>query len=315
MRTRALRALSPLLLAVLLSGCAGVQQSLHDAAIGYEASAAGLETQELSFEYGDVEILRTPELREDRPTLVLVHGFGANKENWLRLGQALEGDYNIIAPDLPGHGDSVQDPDLSYRIPLQAERLARLLDRLDVGQAHLAGNSMGGAITAVAAAEHPQQVRSLSLLNTAGIHEHPAELDERLAEGENPLVMESPADYEKLMAFAMKEPPFVPWPVSAVMAREAYGNRDINRKIFADLETDRDEDFRTTLARIEAPTLVLWGRHDRIIHVDNARLVADAVPDSRLVILEDIAHMPMIEAPEETAERMRALVDEAEAGD
>ncbi|MFO7786190.1 MAG: alpha/beta fold hydrolase [Halospina sp.] len=308
MKKCALRITTLLMSALLLAGCSGMQRSIHDAAINYETSAAGLESQELTFDYGELRILRTPELQEGRQTLVLVHGFGANKENWLTLAQHLEGEYNIIAPDLPGHGDSVQNPELDYGIPRQAERLMQLLDRLDIEHAHLAGNSMGGAIVAVAAAEYPGRVASLALLNTAGIHEHPAELDRQLAKGENPLVLEDPSDYHELMAFAMNEPPFIPWPVSSVMAREAYGNRDINRKIFEDLEADREEDFRATLTRIQAPTLVLWGADDRIIDAANAPLVAEAIADSRLEILEDIAHMPMIEAPEKTAGLMRELI-------
>lgn len=314
MQTRTLRVMALMVLMQFLGGCAGLQQSIHDSAISYETSAAGLEPHTLTFDYGDLQILRTPELRNDRPTLVLVHGFGANKENWLKLAQQLEGDYNIVAPDLPGHGDSIQDPELSYGIALQAERLVQLMDRLEIKRAHLAGNSMGGAIVAVAAAEYPERVASLALINSAGIHEHPAELDKHLDRGENPLVLDDPSDYDELMAFAMNEPPFIPWPVSSVMAREAYGNRSINRKIFEDMEADRDEDFRAVLARIQAPTLVLWGSDDRIIDAANAPLVADAVPDSRLEIIEGIAHMPMIEAPEKTAELMRALVSESTDG-
>ncbi|WP_077529186.1 alpha/beta fold hydrolase [Vreelandella utahensis] len=307
----ALRIITLLLPVLLLGGCSSVQQSIHNAAISYETSAAGLESREMRFDYGELRFLRTPELQADRQTLVLVHGFGANKENWLTLAQHLEGEYNIVAPDLPGHGDSVQNPELDYGIPRQAERLMQLMDRLGIEHAHLAGNSMGGAIVAVAAAEYPGRVTSLSLLNSAGIHEHPAELDRQLAKGENPLVLEAPSDYDDLMAFAMNEPPFIPWPVSSVMAREAYRNRDINQKIFEDLEADREEDFRTTLRRIQAPTLVLWGADDRIIDAANAPLVAEAIPNSRLEILEDIAHMPMIEAPAKTAALMRALISEA----
>lgn len=307
----AIRALHTLALLLLLGGCAGVQQSIHDAAISYETSAAGMEPQTLDFDYGQIQILRTPELTRDRPTLVLVHGFGANKENWLKLGQELEGEYNMVAPDLPGHGDSVQKPDLSYRIPKQAQRLVQMMERLGIDNAHLAGNSMGGAIVAVAAAEYPGRVTSLTLLNSAGIHEHPSELDRHLAKGENPLVLDDPSEYEELVAFAMNEPPFVPWPISSVMAREAYDNRSINRKIFQDMEADRELDFRRILTRIQAPTLVLWGSDDRIIDAANAPLVAKAIPDSRLEIIDGIAHMPMIEAPAKTAELMRALISEA----
>ncbi|MEQ6886130.1 alpha/beta fold hydrolase [Salicola sp. Rm-C-2C1-2] len=311
MAIRTLQILALLLTLLFLGGCAGVQQSIHDAAISYETSAAGLEPQTLDFDYGQIQILRTPELARDRPTLVLVHGFGANKENWLKLGQELEGEYNLVAPDLPGHGDSVQKPDLSYRIRDQAQRVMQLMARLGIDNAHLAGNSMGGAIVAVAAAEYPGRVTSLTLLNSAGIHAHPSKLDKQLARGKNPLILDDPSDYDDLVAFAMNEPPFVPWPISSVMAREAYDNRDINRKIFRDMEAGREQDFRSTLTRIQAPTLVLWGSDDRIIDAANAPLVAKAIADSRLEIIDGIAHLPMIEAPAKTAELMRALISKA----
>lgn len=54
--------------------------------------------------------------------------------------------------------------------------------------------------------------RTLALINNAGIHEHPAELDRHLARGENPLILNAPSDYDELMAFAMDKPPFIPGP-------------------------------------------------------------------------------------------------------
>lgn len=300
-----------LLLALMLSGCSGLQQSLYDAAISREMGKAGLESDTIEIEEGRIELLRA-ENPEDRETLVLVHGFGANNTNWLRLSQYLWDDFNIVAPDLPGHGDSVQDPTLSYRIPEQAERLNAIMDKLDIEKAHLAGNSMGGAIAAMFTAEYPDRVLSLSLIDTAGIHKHPSRLDRLVEKGENPLVVKTPEDYDELLDFVMEERPFIPWPISSVMARKAVANRGINKKIFDDIREDADADFAGTLAGIDVPTLVLWGTEDRVISVRNASLVAEALPNSRLEILEGIGHVPMIEAPERTAELIRAIAEEAE---
>lgn len=298
------------LLVLALSGCSGLQQSLHDAAISREISKAGLERDHIEIEEGRIELLRGDD-RGEREPLLLVHGFAANNKNWLRLSQYLYEDFYIVAPDLPGHGDSVQDPELSYRIPEQARRLDAIMEKLDIEQAHVAGNSMGGAIAAVFAAEYPDRVRSLGLVDTAGIHKHPSKLDRLREQGKNPLIVKTEEDYDELLDFVMEERPFIPWPISSVMAREAVANREINKKIFNDLLEDADTDFPAILSEIEAPTLVLWGTEDRVIDVRNASLVADALPNSRLEILEGIGHVPMIEAPERTAELIREIAADA----
>ncbi|TDT37051.1 pimeloyl-ACP methyl ester carboxylesterase [Halospina denitrificans] len=300
-----------LLLALMLSGCSGLQQSLHDAAMNREISKAGLERDHIEIEEGRIALLRGDN-SQGRETLVLVHGFGANNTNWLRLSQYLHEDFYIVAPDLPGHGDSVQDPDLSYRIPEQARRLDAIMEKLDIEQAHVAGNSMGGAVAAVFAAEYPEQVQSLGLIDTAGIHEHPSRLDGLLEKGENPLIVKNHADYDELLDFVMEERPFIPWPISSVMARKAVGNREINARIFNDIRKDAEVDFAGMLSGIKVPTLVLWGSEDRVISVRNASLVAEALPNSRLEILEGIGHVPMLEAPERTADLIREVAEEAQ---
>ena len=310
-RQRVFPAIALLLMAMVLTACSGTQRALHDMAISHETSKAGMEQDSVEIEAGRIELLRSEE-GEGREPLVLVHGFAANKETWLRLSQQLWDDFDLIAPDLPGHGDSVQSRDLSYRIAVQAQRLGAILDRLDAERIHLAGNSMGGAIATVYAADNPDRVISLSLISTAGIHEHPAELDRLIdEEGRNPLIIDDSSEYPRLIDFVLEKRPFVPWPISSVMARDFAANHEINQKIFQDIRRDVDSDFRPILSRIEVPTLVLWGAEDRVINVKNASIVANALPDSRLEIMNGIGHAPMIEAPARTAELIRAIAQES----
>jgi len=220
-------------------------------------------------------------------------------------------DFYIVAPDLPGHGDSIQNPKLSYRIPEQARRLNAIMETLDIEQAHVAGNSMGGAVAAVFAAEYPERVLSLGLIDTAGIHKHPPS-STACAIRVKPADRENQQDYDELLDFVMEERPFIPWPISSVMARKAVANRRINEKIFNDIIKDTDSDFAATLSEIEVPSLVLWGSEDRVISVRNASLVAEALPNSRLEILEGIGHVPMLEAPEKTAELIREVAEAAQ---
>ena len=295
-------------LGIVLTACSGVGDRLYESAMTREARQAGLKAEQVSIGE-DIEIaLRHNLSQEHDQVLVMIHGFSANKENWLRMAQHLHEDYGLVALDLPGHGESTQDPELSYRIPEQASRVREVMDALDIEAAHLTGNSMGGAIAALVAANHPERVHTLSLINSAGIHEHPSELEQALERGENPLVVRSTGDFRRVIDFTMEKPPFIPWPISSAMAERAVANASINDRIFEDLQRDSSNDFQQALEHIEAPTLVLWGEKDRVISVDNAPLFASRLSDSRLVLLDDIGHMPMIEVPQETAGYIRELM-------
>lgn len=294
-------------LGIALTACSGIGNRLYESAMEREARQAGLESEQIRIS-DDIDIALRHNLgQEHKQVLVMVHGFGANKENWLRMAQHLNEDYGLVALDLPGHGESTRDTDLSYRIPAQASRVHEVMDALEIEQAHLAGNSMGGAIAATLAAEYPERVSTLSLINSAGIHDHPSELDQALERGENPLVVRNTDDFRRVIDFTMEKPPFIPWPVSTAMAERAVANASINDRIFEDLQRDSSEVFRKALETIEVPTLVLWGAKDRVINVDNAPLMASRLSDSQLVVLDDIGHMPMIEVPAETAEHIRQL--------
>ena len=295
-------------LGIALTACSGVGDRLYESAMAREARQAGMETDQVSIDDGIDIALRHNLSREHDQVLVMIHGFSANKENWLRMAQHLHEDYGLVALDLPGHGESTQDPELSHRIPAQASRVREVMEALDIEAAHLAGNSMGGAIAALVAANHPERVRTLSLINSAGIHDHPSELEQALERGENPLVVRSTADFRRVIDFTMEKPPFIPWPISSAMAERAVANASINDRIFEDLQRDSSNDFQQALEHIEAPTLVLWGEKDRVISVDNAPLFASRLSDSRLVLLDDIGHMPMIEVPQETAGYIRELM-------
>ncbi|UGA40587.1 alpha/beta hydrolase [Chromobacterium haemolyticum] len=84
------------------------------------------------------------------------------------LARRLPKSFRLIAPDLPGHGDSMSNLDISYRVEAQADRLRAFLEVWGVEHVHLIGNSMGGAIAANFAARYPRHVASLTLLNAAG---------------------------------------------------------------------------------------------------------------------------------------------------
>ncbi len=297
-----------LIATLLLSACS--RQGIYESAIGWERSSAGLETA--SVKVGDLNIayLRSKEI-VDADTLVLIHGFGANKDNWTRLAKEFKGEFNIYAIDLVGHGESSKPMDTGYRFEDQVSYLNQILEQLGVERFHMMGNSMGGAITALYAATYPQQVQSAVLFDPAGIFEYESELVDLVVEGDNPLIPKEEGDFDRLLDFALEKRPFVPWPIFDVMEEKAIANREVNEIIFAAIrDTGFEPDFRNAIQDIEAPVLVVWGKLDRVINYRNADVFVDAIPDARKVILDDIGHAPMVEAPEQSAELFRAFLAE-----
>ncbi|MCD6586141.1 MAG: alpha/beta hydrolase [Desulfobacteraceae bacterium] len=285
---------------VFLTGCSGIKYSLYETAMNHEHNKAGLFFKTIEVTGKTISLLES-EQGENKPTIVLVHGFAANKENWVRFAAYLTDAYHVVAMDLPGHGESEKDFNLRYDLSDQVGYINEILTQLNIKKFHMAGNSMGGAISALYAVAYPEQVESLFLIDPAGIYSYDCELNRCLARGENPLIVTCDEDFYQLMDFALEKKPFIPWPIAGVMAEKATANEAINRKIFADLRGDRAYLFEDEIKKITSPTFILWGAEDRVIDVKNAALFDQLIPHSQVMILEGVGHAPMIEVPEESA--------------
>lgn len=297
-----------LISALLLSACS--RQTLYDNAIGWERSGAGLEASTVQVDDMTIAYLSNEE-PVDGETIVLIHGFGANKDNWTRLARELTDEFNVYAIDLPGHGDSSKALDLGYRFEDQVRHVSRILSALEINKTHMMGNSMGGAITALYAATYPDQVRSAVLFDPAGIFEYDSELVALVMDGDNPLIPAKEGDFKRLVDFALEKKPFVPWPIYDVMEEKAIANRDVNQVIFAAIrDSGYEPDFRNAITQIDAPVLVIWGKEDRVINYRNADVFVDRIPNASKVILEGVGHAPMVEVPEESAQLFREFLAE-----
>lgn len=234
--------------------------------------------------------------------LVLVHGFGADKDNWNRLARQLRGRFRIIAPDLPGYGESDAPLGARYRVQDEVERLHAFLAALGVTRAHLAGNSMGGYIAALYAATYPTNTASLWLINNAGAFSAtPSELLKTLESGsENPLIPATLEQFRSLLRMVMSKPPYFPGAVLDVLGRRALVARELRLKQFVDI-IEHSPHLEDVLVGLQTPTHILWGDEDRLIHVDCVAVQCRLLPQASHTILRGIGHVPMLEAPVETA--------------
>ena len=230
--------------------------------------------------------------------LLLVHGFAGDKDNFTRIARFLTPHYRVIIPDLPGFGDAHRDPSAKHDMAAQVENLRAFMAELGVQRFHMGGNSMGGFIAAEYAARYPQQVASLWLLAPAGTEEtleSPA-FQQYLAGGGMPLLVPQRRDFNNLMAACMAKPPFFPYSLKQVLARRAVADYGLHCKIMKELVGSPH-----LSAPIETPALIVWGSEDRILSPKGAFATKALMPNARLVMMEGVGHLPMLEATRRAA--------------
>jgi abhydrolase domain-containing protein 6 len=304
-----------LALALLLAAGAGTlylsPSALLASAQFAERQMAGLTHQQV--QVGDFNIHYYEGGPKDAETILMIHGFGADKDNWLRFSRPLTARYHVIALDLLGFGESSK-PDASYDVGSQTERLAAFAKQLGIHKLHLIGNSMGGHIAALYAARYPEQVLSVALLDNAGITApHKSELFQRLERGEaNPLLVSQPEDFDRMMSFLFVEQPVLPESLKQHFAKRSIANHELNQKIFSQLR-ERYIPLEPELAKIQAPTLLLWGDQDRALDVSSIEVMQPLLKQPTVVIMKNCGHVPMIERPEETASHYQAFLDNAKS--
>jgi abhydrolase domain-containing protein 6 len=281
--------------------------SVYRLAMSLERARAGLHLKSVTVDGREIRYLEGGE----GETVLLVHGFGADKDTWTRMARHLTQQYHVIAPDLPGFGESSKDPEASYDILSQAENLDRFTRAVGLDPFHLAGNSMGGSISGQYAARYPDKVLSLALINTAGVIGCPEKSDfaRMLENGENPLLTENEEGYETKLGMVFVDPPWIPGPLKRYLAAEDVKNRDLLNMIFEQIH-DEGSSLVPRLPDIRARTLILWGDSDRLIHVSCTRVLEQGLADSSTVIMDACGHAPMLERPEETADHYLAFLQQ-----
>jgi len=233
--------------------------------------------------------------------LLLIHGFSADSGNWVRIARYLTPHYFVVAPDLPGFGESTRDESADYSLAAQAERMHALAEALGLGTFNVGGNSMGGAIAGVLAARHPAEVRSVWLLDPGSVASaKESELQARLAKGENPFLVVDADGFERLLDFVFVERPYIPRPIEGYLAAQAVEHRSFNEKVGRDLLA-KPIALEKEVKGLEVPTLIVWGDHDRLVDVSGAEILHAALPNSHVVVMQNTGHIPMVEHPEAAA--------------
>ncbi len=303
---------------ISLTACVHVQDSLFDAGLKVERSMSGLELQRISVADHDWTYLDSAPEDGSKPVLLMLHGFAVDKDNWLRFARSFD-DYRVIAPDLPGHGETSYNPEFTYDFVQQAVWLDGFTEALALNDLHIMGNSMGGGIALMYSYGRPDKVQSITLIDAAGVHPPKKSDLQKIIDngGKNPLIVNSVEDFDALRNFAMVKQPFLPWPASNVLARRAQARQAINTKIFADIhamaeQAKNSDDNLKMLQQIHQPVLILWGEKDRALDVSSVAVFEQHLSDSRSFIFPDLGHAPMLESPDESAELVLEFIESVE---
>jgi len=229
--------------------------------------------------------------------LLLLHGLGADKDGFLLVARALSRYYRVIVPDLPGFGESERPPGVGYSLAEQVSRLQAFCRELGIDRCHLGGNSMGGLLAGAYAARHPGQVLSLWLLAPAGVKAaQPSELMQAIADGRPlPILARTIAEVRALFTFVMHRPPPMPRYMLATLALRQSADYELNSRIVQELVDGPGLD--ELLGADAPPALVVWGDRDRALHPSGAAVLASRMPKARLILMPDVGHVPMMEAP------------------
>lgn len=233
------------------------------------------------------------------PAVILLHGLGAVKEVWLGNFDALAAKYHVYAIDQIGFGRS-DKPLLEYRIATWVDFLEAFMQSQNIAKATLVGNSLGGWIALDFTVHHPEMVDKLVLVDAAGL---------TWGQPGGPVVELNPAsvgETRSLLEGIFYDKKMVTDQFVVQVFTNHMRNNDgytIQRTLAGFAQPQFEDD---KLKSIHAPTLVVWGREDKLIPVARAERFRDGIPGAKLVVFEQCGHVPQLEKP---AEFNQALLD------
>ncbi|MBM7125590.1 alpha/beta fold hydrolase [Dyella flava] len=246
------------------------------------------------------------------PTIVLLHGFAANKEVWLKVAPMLTAHFRVVIPDLPGWGESSRIPGASYNIDNQAERLNDFVQTLHLQHALFVGHSMGGAIAGVYAAEHPQDVAELALVDSFGLKFKENDFAKEAMAGKDPFIYDDRAGFLRATSLAFEHVPHIPGRFIDVFVQDNIKNRAFIENTFNELrEPSQTLALQNRLDKLTMPTLGMWCREDKIIDISALDSLRDGLTHAPAIstsILNGCNHMPQLEKPEAFSQVLTSFV-------
>lgn len=236
------------------------------------------------------------------PTIVLLHGYGVDRNIWLKTAKPLTRHFHLIIPDLPGWGQSTRVEGDDYGIPAQAARLNAFLHTLQPGKPMLVGHSMGGAIAGYYASEHPDRVGALVLMDSFGLSFDKNAFARKALAGDNPFVFDDRAGFRRMAKLVFDTPPDLPGRFIDVLVNRNKANRAFLERVFDTLRKPGQYDvLDSRLDKLSMPVLGIWCADDRIIDRSALDTLRDGLhhsPSISATVINGCGHVPEVEEPD-----------------
>lgn len=265
-----------------------------------ERAWAGLQSK--TIKVGDITWSYSEGGQAGKPIVVLIHGLAGSRDNWNRVARALTANYHVVIPDLPASGETQVPKDFDYSVPNVTEKLRRFIEAANLtGPAHVAGHSLGGSIAMLYAGQYPFETKSLFLIDAAGVYKSATTPYLKDPNQVKNMIVSKKGDFNFLMQQAMHTPPFIPKEIAQAQEKMMIAQSEQTQKmvdqVIALNKLYTPDSFALLARSIDAPTLILWGKQDKIINVEVAPELKSLLKNAQVpVILDNVGHMPILEA-------------------
>lgn len=244
--------------------------------------------------------------------ILLLHGLFASKEQWNdMMCQLSEASYRVLAPDLPGYGNSTGFATRDYALENQVALLHQLTNQLGIRSFDMAGSSMGGAIATLYSQRYPEQLRSLAFIGSPlGVTDWANSVRNSIFDGINPFIPTTKEQFDLEISLLFVTPPTIPDSVKTEKVND-YITRNRHYQQIWDIVNLYDDVLCQGRRRgrpTQLPTLAIWGREDRIYDIRGADRLQRCIPGSQVFRLPKAGHLLLMENSEEaTADYLRFL--------
>ncbi|XP_010755235.2 monoacylglycerol lipase abhd6-A [Larimichthys crocea] len=247
------------------------------------------------------------------PSLLLLHGFSANKDMWLPVIKYLPRNQHLVCVDMPGHEGTSRTGAEDYSIEGQVARIHQFVQSigLDKRPFHVIGTSMGGNVAGVYAARYAAYLSGATLICPAGlVYPKDSEFISRLKKLENspqeesiPLIPTTLQELEDMLSLCLCNSLSFPRPVLRGLLANRLPNNGFYKEVFMEIAGEKSRhSLQENLHLITSPVQVIWGQEDQVVDVSGSTVLQAALPNCQVELLDNCGHSVVLERPRKAAQ-------------
>lgn len=239
-------------------------------------------------------------------TVVLLHGTASSLHTWEGWTKELSKEYRVISFDMPGFGITGPEPNGVYTRERYLKFIDDVLNALHVDSCYMAGNSFGGYMTWSYAAHHPEKVKKIAILNSSGYPrgDQPTPISFKMQKQEWLRPMITHITPKSLVEKSVRVVYYDDSKITDALVDRYFELllREGNRGGLMGKTQQITYDFTDEIKQVQCPTLIMWGDSDGLVNVEAAPRFHEDIPNSELLIYENMGHVPMEEIPERSVQ-------------